>query len=59
MLLALETIMSDEAISTNQVKYNIQRGNMGTGNVQGSYAIFPRAFHDPIGLQGHTEAQCT
>ena len=29
MLVALETIMSDVAISTNQVKYNIQMGKYG------------------------------
>ena len=55
MLLALETIMSDAAIFTNQIKYNMQYwGNMGICNVQGSYAVFPAAFPDPSDPRGHT-----
>ena len=47
MLLALETIMSVAAISTNQVKSNIHMRKYGDGTVQGSYAVFPTVLPDP------------
>ena len=55
MLLALETIMSDKAIFTNLIKYNVQYlGNMGISNVQGSFTISPAAFPNPSDPRGHT-----
>ena len=54
MLLALETIISDVALSTNQVKSNIPMGKYGT--VQGSYAVFHTVLPTPATHEVQTQA---
>ena len=59
MLLALETIMSEVAISTSQVKSNIQMGKYGDWYCARHFAIFPTALPDPSDPRGYTRLKRT